>query len=377
MARLEFRTSSRVDVPVEVYDRSLELVGRTLSSRSLSLDAGFYFVVGRLPGGERVRASVDLEADAVESVELAAPSPSRRLPEGRARGAGKRAVSESRRSSWLGRDDAAPPLDARMTESPQRPRGVPMAELRAYRRSADGWSQTDDRRAVRRSGAIAWHGDGDAVGLWPRDGAPTFALLPRKGVRFYAIEVRRGSDGAPRLKPKLTNASADALLDYLMRGEIGEALVMSTSTALSAERLLYDKASDPVAAAAGAFALLQLGELERLHDWTDNLRRLFGWLPDGLVARAEHLAQVGEHDQALSLLLELPARGLPSLGAGLAYATERLRLYAAIHPSKRPVRRALDWIVPYSAAVDVQAKVTTFTGDAPDTPTVTPRYSGQ
>ena len=55
--------------------------------------------------------------------------------------------------------------------------------------------------------------------------------------------------------------------------------------ARSAEALLQGKVANPVGAALGGYALLRLNELDRLHDWPDNLAAWFAWLPDGAVSR--------------------------------------------------------------------------------------------
>ena len=80
----------------------------------------------------------------------------------------------------------------------------------------------------------------------------------------------------------------------------------------------------PIGAAIGGYVLLRLGELDRLQDWTKNLCKYFPWLPDGVVIYAEHLARVGEHQQALERFLELPKRGLPFTSSGLTAMVESL-----------------------------------------------------
>src|SRR5262249_11698113 len=98
------------------------------------------------------------------------------------------------------------------------------------------------------------------------------------------------------------------------------------------ERALQEKNSDPVAAAIGAYALLRLGELDRLHDWTANLFDWFPWLADAAAIRGEHLARLGRHEEALDALRTMRGRGLPLFGRGLGYALARLQTYAALSP---------------------------------------------
>jgi hypothetical protein len=111
-----------------------------------------------------------------------------------------------------------------------------------------------------------------------------------------------------------------------------------------------------------------MGEIERLHTWTSNLCSWFPWLPDGLVAEAEHAAREARHEDALGLLRQLPQRGLPVLSMGLAYAVDRLRTYVRLDPGDVELRRQLDELARYALATDFAEPVTTFHGDGPDSP---------
>ena len=78
---------------------------------------------------------------------------------------------------------------------------------------------------------------------------------------------------------------------------------MWCSSAPSAEQMLMSKMQDPIGATIGGYALLKLNELERIHDWADNLCRWFEWLPDGAVIAAETAGRRGEDDHAQELAL--------------------------------------------------------------------------
>ena len=132
--------------------------------------------------------------------------------------------------------------------------------------------------------------------------------------------------GTPCLSDRNPSTSA-RLCDYAFSAVL---VAVAGSVDRQAEELLRQKAGDPVAAAAGAYALLYLGELDRLHDWTMNLADWFPWLPDGTVIAAEHRAREGDHDRARQLLRELDyvdGALVPWLSAGLFYTCDRLRTY--------------------------------------------------
>ena len=119
------------------------------------------------------------------------------------------------------------------------------------------------------------------------------------------------------------------LLSGLGQGYSDLAAGALDSKKLSAEELLRDKQSDPFAAAGGAYALLQFGELDRLHDWTRNLNDWFPWFPDASAIRAGHLAREGLYAQALNTLLALEGC-VPQFTAGLSYAVNRLAAYTRL-----------------------------------------------
>lgn len=149
---------------------------------------------------------------------------------------------------------------------------------------------------------------------------------------------------------------------------------MTTSDALQAEQLLFEKLQHPIAAAVGAYALLRFGDLDRLHSWTENLKNWFDWLPDGAAIRGEHLARLGKHEAALSVFLELPSRGLPIFSDGLSYAIDRLKLYTTAvdtgfeQEAIAKARVELQQLRRFAAFVDFRQPLLTFTGMNPGNP---------
>ena len=125
----------------------------------------------------------------------------------------------------------------------------------------------------------------------------------------------------------LQDSEADLLLYGLGRGYLQEAAQALRSEQITAEKLLQEKGWHPFGAAVGAYSLLQFGELDRLHNWTENLMKWFPWFPDGLAIHGEHLARVGKHQEALQAFADLPLRGIPQFSLGLSYAVNRLKLY--------------------------------------------------
>src|ERR1039457_2487847 len=88
------------------------------------------------------------------------------------------------------------------------------------------------------------------------------------------VVARRAADGETddlTVDVHVNNGEADLLLSGLGGGYLREASHALNSDQDTAEKLLHDKECDPFGAAVGAYALLQFGELDRLHNWTENL----------------------------------------------------------------------------------------------------------
>jgi len=359
MTELHFDLPGDLALPVEVYDTELRLVGRALSEASVPVGPGTYFVEARLPDGSRLQRAVEVAGEAELRVSLGEAG--RLLMTSHAASALPETFAEAYRLRGLsyGRTPA------------ERAARTPVARLAHYRVDGlTGWRQVGEERVVARPGPLELPEAGvGALGL--SVGGGTMAIVPIPGERAdllrFALAQVAGS-AKLELRTRLDNDAGDALLGFLGHDLVEDARLMATSPALSAEALLAGKAGDPIAAAAGAFALLRIDDLDRLHDWTANLANWFPWLPDGAVVRAEHLGRVGEHEAAAELLCEVPRRGLPVLSVGLAVAVDRLRTYAAYWPEREELREALVTLSRYALATDPNRPVTTFSGADPDSP---------
>jgi hypothetical protein len=345
VSELSFDLPSRQeDVAVDVYDADLQLVGRRLSSDRILVDPGTYFVIGRLPDGSELHTSVRVGEAEPARAELAPPAP----------------PADDDLELYV---DVPEPSAGRSIEEDR-------GELAAYELVAGGhWELVQRWPAYKLPESFEFSSFAvDAFALGHADRSRTWVRIPRRAAEYLEVDVREGHDGRARVAVSLAHRTARALLEYLDAGLLVEAALLADSPAVTAESLLYDKREDPVAAAAAAFALLRMGEIERLHTWTSNLSTWFPWLPDGLVAEAEHAAREGRHEDALRLLRQLPERGLPLLSMGLTYAADRLRMYVRLNPADVELRRQLDQLARYALATDFAEPVTTFHGDSPDSP---------
>ena len=199
---------------------------------------------------------------------------------------------------------------------------------------------------------------------------PLNVLLPSAIAPPRSCHVIVYADRASRVEVHPQNSTADVLLQYTAAGFASEARTV-------AEQLLAKKMEDPIAAAVGAYTLLRLGDLSSLHDWTTNLHNSFPWLPDGVTILAEHLSRLGEHREAIDLLLSLPSRGLPIFTEGLSYALDRLRVYLSIRgisslkvgsAKRERLRQLLGQLQRFAKHIDFRQPVVIYPGYDPNEP---------
>ena len=141
-----------------------------------------------------------------------------------------------------------------------------------------------------------------------------------------ATMVRRQGAAFPHFHFK--NADLEMLLRYLAADSQRPVEGLSGEEALVARRAFDDPGFKPLAASAGAYALLRLGRLDEL-GWTPEMAGRFPWLPDAYAIHGEWRARRGEHDLAHASFLKIPEVGLPYFSMGLSDAVNRLSQYAA------------------------------------------------
>jgi hypothetical protein len=355
VTRLRFRTnfpeSDRVttDLPVEVRKRNLALVARTLSTRSVEVEPGDYLVSARLPAGQELQAEVE------------------------AHGTQKTVVLRLDEDEESPRESLA--LQHFLAEPQPDPEG--RRAQRATLRWLDGNLFTGGVR--RRSERVTYRPDNPPkrvagrprpmyVQLLQEGRVASTKAVPAAPNTHAHLALTPREDGELKLDVHLEHQTANLLVHYRTHGLVEQASA-TTDFARQAEEVLRAKLKDPVAAAVAAYALLRFAELKRLHEWTENLRRWFPWLPDGVAIRAEHLARRGRHEQAFRVLMELPRRGLPLFSDGLSFALDRLSLYVEEDPFKLPPARArgaretLMRLRALTRIVDFGEPILTFRGD--------------
>jgi hypothetical protein len=366
---IKFRSGnelSYVDVPVEVRRTNMTLAATGLSSESVELEPGDYYVTARMPAGQELYDYVNLVEGQPNKAVLS--------PE----------VEDESPHEWhasqhylVAQRTALKTAGGVLEELG----GVPV-EAKLRRIQGDILNG-----AYEISEPPNWnfdYGDGLAVctvrgtdkiqfaQLLQPDAPALNMALPAFREFDCRLNVVRQPGGRFTFDAHLENVMADMLLRYSQKGFQEEASL--AAKAFDAERLLLSKVRDPIAAAVGAYALLRFGMIEYLREWTENLRDWFEWLPDGSAIRGEQYARRGEHEEALRAFLELSGRGLPLFGDGLSYAVDRLRVYSGLKQlfaddvQRRRAQDLLERLQATAACTDFREPFTTFTGIVPDRP---------
>ena len=137
--------------------------------------------------------------------------------------------------------------------------------------------------------------------------------------------------------PQVDDVDAMGLLGFLQTEQTGALHSMMLGRA---HRMLFSKDQNPVAAAAGAYALLSMNEEANSRFdqdwrwWVRNLYRRFPHIPDGAIAMAQLALSFGTEtsskevdvEEVRTYALQAVRRGLPYLGVGIPRLTDILTM---------------------------------------------------
>jgi len=392
--QLRFHSSemNALDVPLEIRRPDSSLVKRTVASDGVDLPAGSYYVSARLPGGQRLAQPFTIAAAQTAPLDLTLqPDPEDESPhewEGLSQFLQRRPTARTASANVPRLNRPAP---GTRSAAPVPAVAPPM--LRVFSGNAVAGALTIEPAAqlmtlVNHDPGRVWHykvapSQHRLIAQFIQPGKAVYNMvLPVGPMQAALIALSRTDDGAYHVEPHPEHSDADMMLGYCGQSIATAIDGTSRSASLSAERLLDRKAGDPVAAAIGACAILRLGDMTRLHDWTANLFDWFPWLPDGAAIRGEHLARMGRHAEAARVLMLVPMRGLPIVADALFYAIERLKWYAQLDGGAAAgfdthgAQRALAQLQPFAGYVHRLRPLVSYSGLDPAKPDAAPAPAG-
>lgn len=349
-----FVDTGRVDYPFEIRDHMLRVVHSGVANQSeVQLGAGLYLVTVNAPGRAAVEETVSLGHNHQKVLHLAPNVPWRRqIPRvGRA---------------LRGHDVDMPP--------------IPAWGFRFIRLDDIDHTSPTDAPEIRNvdysSGTLHMRVGGPGTTVYfvqiALPGAvPLNVALPcHAGTCTFAV-VQQGRSLVAAAAPATEFGAIAAQYLATEEADRGGRFV----SAPRAQMMLYRKRTDPIGAAVGGYLLLRAGQLDRMHDWPDNLARWFPLLPDGAIVAGEHAARSGNHGAALDHFLQVRRR-LPIFTEGLSILISRLRQYETnkvIRASLAEVmldeaHEQLQDLQRWAPFVDFSAPTVTFSGASVGSP---------
>ncbi len=358
-------TLRSLGLPVEIRKSNFTLVARGLSSQAIELEPGIYHVVVKLPNGQELYDQVQILEDKDTKAVLTPENTN---------------LNASQEAQYFLRGFLEVQFQADQFES-QTSKHLEV-RLRTFIGNVLLYEHqiTDHviKSRIDQEGTIQLNLEGSNLGLLTQllqSNAPAInVVLPAWVHNSCLLILMRHPNGLYSIDVHLEHLEADALLGYLQRGFLEQATVLITSPSLNFKQLLDGESNDPIAATILAYALLRLGDFEQLDEWAEKLKTKFEWLPDALAIWGEYLARMGNHEQALTLFLDLPSRGLPIFSDGLSYVIDRLRLYTSLkksHFEQSRLSRAkniLERLQRLATFTDFRMPILTFTGIDPGNP---------
>lgn len=145
---------------------------------------------------------------------------------------------------------------------------------------------------------------------------------------FVRSDLARDGRRVISVRVKTTDATADTIGSYLVRGDLHSASAMA-EWAPEAKALLRGKIRNPFGATVGAYLLLRLRRFDLMHDWPRNLADLFPDLADGSVIHAWQLIYQKEQDredEVREYLNRAAAAPLPVFTEGTRLLRDGIRL---------------------------------------------------
>ena len=240
-----------------------------------------------------------------------------------------------------------------------------------WRKEANRWTEVADRANEEPIvGGLRLHVtvDGYLHVVEIRSGeAKQFVSLPAENSLVTLQWFESGSAFYSHADVRTADDDVEALRGYIQRGELEVARVAAPK--VMAERF-RSKMAAPRIAALGAYFLLRVRDLDRLHDWPDNLTRWKTLLPDGPVIAAWQrlLDDDPDYEEVFGFLMKAVDRGLPVCTEGVRLLKNGLELFASDDERSWDVSAAWSEVDRFGKAMHWDRSETTYFGDAPDQP---------
>lgn len=194
--------------------------------------------------------------------------------------------------------------------------------------------------------------------------------LPSGGAARVAFtESQPGVEDAVQLTIGRQTPGEEIVMSYLTRGALPEAAQLEALWR-PAEKLLQGKYDDPIGAAAGAYVMLRIGRLEERNDWAQRLVDVAPWMADGPIIAAAVALRLDPPDRTLARrrMGQALHRGLPVFGMGLDLLVETMTRLHRGKSEDRTFRDAFSAMQGYLQARASRHSYLSFFGETPTMP---------
>src|SRR5215208_2963013 len=324
---------------VEIRDHNLRLLEQAQPGDEIQLDEGLYLASVVLPSGEAEQQAIQVTSGQAVDIHLG--------PDETTLAENPSATHQAALEADLPRDLVFP------LGAPSEPVAPPQDWFGRLLRTSDGAPIQADKTFHARGHAPQKFSDvTDLMCAVPQateyglvylqvavpGRVPFNCVLPvvaGRGPQQCRVRVVATGDAIRATALPLGNELTESIAAYLATGHLRQA----AHAVANAKGLLFEKLSDPVGAALGAYALLRLGRLDEVDHWVDNLATWIPQLPDGAVIAAEQAARAGRTEEAERWLAAAVQRGTPMFADGLSVLVSRLRpLCADVKADERAIR---------------------------------------
>ena len=370
---------TNIPIQIEVADHKLKPIltqmTHTQGSPILELEPGTYFISASTPSGARVErvieVVVELKEGEMQNISLPLYD-----------------ISPHEDYEWAYMTQKPTPLS--LPEEPSRQKELKEGWVRLWQSQGTGYVLADPAYEILFEGPsdrlIRFESVPEGVSCLQVGGPAVpwkcVAIPPRTACKILIQASSKYSKHPLDVTVASDNLALESLLAFLRRGQLEMASEIESGQARLAEELVFHKHQDPMAAAVGGYFLLRINDLERLHNWANNLANRFPWMPDGAIIHAWQLiaeyrqsagADQDKLDQARERLIEAVARGFPIYSEGLRLLRDGLLLIDQQAEAKDPeIRAALNKAGAYYSAADLSTTTTTFLGETPYNPSPQP-----
>jgi hypothetical protein len=164
--------------------------------------------------------------------------------------------------------------------------------------------------------------------------------------RLILATIRQGSEPPAIKYASSISPETNALLNFVDAGVLGEMQTVSSAFINQGASAMLQARVSLLRGMTGAYVMLRANSLDGMEDWLRQLGEMAPALPDTHTLKAELLARMGRHPEAVLAVRDAMNALCPWFRAGVSYLLERLKLYTDLDEETRATLNLTpdDWV---------------------------------